>query len=249
MKPSQFDEAWERVKELTGWTDYKDLAAFARSSSQSISGVKKRGKFPLDWARSIAIEFRSFTDYIMDGQGPKQRLEYMPNLRPDNHVAEQMNMWIWGKEPGTGEAPSAPALSDEYVLVPRYEVSASAGGGTVIESEQIVDHLAFKREWFARMGLSDEATALINVVGDSMEKTLSDQDLILIDLRVNQVVDNAVYVLQMDGRLVVKRIQRRVDGSVIVASDNKVYEPEVVSGELLDSLNVVGRVVWCGRRM
>jgi len=138
----------------------------------------------------------------------------------------------------------------EFVLIPRYEVSASAGGGTVIHSEQIVDYLSFKSDWIKNgLGLSVENLALINVKGDSMEPTLSNEDLILVDLRTFKVEDNAVYVLLFNGVLLVKRIQRKLDGSVIVASDNKIYEPEMVSGDMLETLNVVGRVVWCGRRM
>ena len=34
-----------------------------------------------------------------------------------------------------------------FVLVPRYNIEASAGGGSIIHSEQIVDHLAFKADW------------------------------------------------------------------------------------------------------
>ena len=74
-KTIHFDEAWERVRQLTGWSDYKELAAFLDSSSQSVSGVKKRGKFPLEWARKIALAYGSFTDYIMDGVGPVKRGE------------------------------------------------------------------------------------------------------------------------------------------------------------------------------
>jgi len=113
-----------------------------------------------------------------------------------------------------------------------------------------VDYLSFKSDWIKNgLGLSVENLALINVKGDSMEPTLSNEDLILVDLRTFKVEDNAVYVLLFNGVLLVKRIQRKLDGSVIVASDNKIYEPEMVSGDMLETLNVVGRVVWCGRRM
>lgn len=46
-----------------------------------------------------------------------------------------------------------------------------------------------------------------------------------------------------------KRLQRKFDGSVIIKSDNAVYDPEVISGDLVSSLNVVGRVIWCGRKL
>jgi len=137
-----------------------------------------------------------------------------------------------------------------FVQIPRYEVAASAGGGAVVHSEQIVDHLSFRADWVHNaLGVPVTSLALINVTGDSMEPTLSEGDLILIDMSYRGVKDNAVYVLQLNGALLVKRIQHKLDGSVIVKSDNVIYEPERIGSEAVDSLNVIGRVVWCGRRM
>lgn len=72
---THFEVAWGRVKRITGWSKYKELAAFVDSSTESISGVKKRGKFNLDWAYKIAKEFNSSTDYIMDGEEAMKRGE------------------------------------------------------------------------------------------------------------------------------------------------------------------------------
>lgn len=63
-----FDESWERVKRITGWLKYGQLADFVGSTSQSISGVKKRGVFPLDWAFKIAQAHNSSTDWILTGR-------------------------------------------------------------------------------------------------------------------------------------------------------------------------------------
>lgn len=145
--------------------------------------------------------------------------------------------------------PHASALAD-FVFVPRYDVKASAGYGSLIHSEQIVDHLAFKKTWVRlELGCAEKDLALITVKGDSMEPTLSPNDLILIDLRKNYVADNAVYVLQYDGSLLVKRIQRLMNGSVIIKSDNPEYKIEELSADQAKKLNVLGVVVWYGRKM
>lgn len=137
-----------------------------------------------------------------------------------------------------------------FVQIPRYEVSASAGGGTLIHSEQIVDHLTFKEDWVRNaLGIPVSALALINVKGDSMEPTLANGDVILIDMSIDGFDDNAVYVLRLNGTLLVKRVKRNFDGSVLVSSDNAMYPPDTIKFDVIDTLNVVGRVVWCGRRM
>lgn len=139
---------------------------------------------------------------------------------------------------------------DGFILVPHYEVQASAGNGTLVHSEQIVDYLAFKADWVRNtLGVTQKDLALISVKGDSMEPVLSNEDLILVDMRKNRVEDNAIYVLQLNGALLVKRIQHKLDGSLHVMSDNPRYQAEVVSSEHASDLNVLGRVVWSGRRM
>ncbi|TSK09225.1 MAG: helix-turn-helix transcriptional regulator [Geobacter sp.] len=131
-----------------------------------------------------------------------------------------------------------------YVQVPRYEIAASAGGGAMVHSEQIVDHLAFKADWLkVSLGLSPRHVAVISVIGDSMEPYLDDGDLILVDLSVTHIENNAIYVLQFGDSLLVKRVQVKLDGEVIVKSDNPRYEPEAFHGDSAERLRVVGRMV------
>lgn len=139
---------------------------------------------------------------------------------------------------------------DAFVTVPRYDVSACAGHGAVIHSEHIVDYLAFKADWVRNaLGVSAKDLALISVKGDSMEPTLSNGDLILLDMHQGKIEDNAIYALQHNSTLVVKRVQRKLDGSVVVKSDNPRYEAEALGADAAALLKVVGRVVWAGRRM
>jgi transcriptional regulator with XRE-family HTH domain len=131
-----------------------------------------------------------------------------------------------------------------YVTVPRYEVSASAGAGALVHSEQIVDHLAFKADWLkVSLGLSPNNVAVISVIGDSMEPYLAEGDLIMVDLGIHSVENNAVYVLQFGDSLLVKRVQVKLDGEVIVKSDNPRYETESFRGASAEQLRVVGRMV------
>lgn len=139
---------------------------------------------------------------------------------------------------------------NDFVLVPRYDVQGSAGHGSIVHSEQIVDHLAFRADWVKNtLGVTERDLVLISVKGDSMEPTLSNDDLILVNTQKGRIEDNAVYVLQHDGDLLVKRIQRKMDGTVIIKSDNPLYEQEVLDSSKTELLNVLGRVVWYGRKM
>lgn len=146
-------------------------------------------------------------------------------------------------------APDAEAAND-YVYVPRYDVAASAGNGAVVHDESVVDHLAFRRDWVTRtLGLDAQHLALIDVAGDSMAPTIGDGDLILIDTRPRPVKSEGVYVINLHSTLLVKRLRLRISGEMDVVSDNPLYGTETVNGDQLSQLQIVGRVVWQGRRL
>jgi len=140
-------------------------------------------------------------------------------------------------------------LLKDYVMVPRYEVAASAGGGAIVQSEQIVDYLMFNTMWVKNtLGVNPSRLALISVVGDSMTPTYNDGDLILVDTASGQPKSDAVYVIQHDSCLWVKRLHFHFDGSVAVISDNPRYPEQSITGEALERLQIVGRVMWRGGR-
>lgn len=151
------------------------------------------------------------------------------------------------REPASKPYLQAP---DGFILVPRYDVAGSMGNGHVIHSEQIVDHLAFRAEWVrTELGTSPNSLVLISAVGDSMEPTLRAHDLLLIDRSVRAVKQDAIYAFAVDGELRIKRIQRLFDGSLVIKSDNPSYSPESLTQDQSASINIIGRVVWSGRRM
>ena len=82
-----------------------------------------------------------------------------------------------------------------------------------------------------------------------MDPTLHDGDEVLVDGSDEQSkLRDGIYVLRMDGALNVKRIAIEPQGRKIsVVSDNAAYP----SWQGLDrrSVNIVGRVLWFGRKV
>ena len=226
----------------------------------ALAGAKKRTL--IDWEKGVssptAVQLSALSDagvdvyYILTGEinlfekDAGQLIQQYAAAEPiQTGVADAVT-----KETSAKKVREKNVAPEGFILVPHYEVHASAGNGSLVHSEQIVDYLAFKADWVRNtLGVAQKDLALISVKGDSMEPVLSNEDLILIDMRKNRVEDNAIYVLQLDGTLLVKRIQRKLDGSLHVMSDNPRYEAEIVKAERAPELHVLGRVVWSGRRM
>ena len=72
---------------------------------------------------------------------------------------------------------------------------------------------------------------------------------ILVDLRNGHTRTAGVYVIQLGGHLLVKRLNRRVDGGVDVISDNPAYSIEHLGPDAAEALTIIGRVVWAGGKM
>jgi len=86
--------------------------------------------------------------------------------------------------------------------------------------------------------------------GDSMEPTIYSGDSLVIDKTMNSVTsDGGIYVINYDGELFVKRVQKQLNGTVAITSDNKNYGDIVIPSSDLNTLRIIGSVVWSGHPM
>lgn len=154
--------------------------------------------------------------------------------------------------PGEKLSPSAPGLTNlkGYCLIPRRDIRASAGDDSLLPAEEIVDYVLFKTDFIRReLHLDPNNLTVIQAKGDSMTPTIWNGDLLLVDLSQARDTDNAIYVLNVEGRILVKRLQFLMDGSIEVISDNPKYKTEVVKATGIEPFRIVGRVVWSGSRL
>jgi hypothetical protein len=134
--------------------------------------------------------------------------------------------------------------------VPRLDVDAAAGAGAFDGDERGSGHIAFDPAWLRRVarGAPDQLS-IIRVSGDSMAPTLTDGDDILVDQGDGAArLRDGIYVLRIEGALVVKRLAPNPAARTLsIRSDNPAYPgwPDCDPA----AVEVVGRVVWAGRRL
>ncbi|MDP3224388.1 MAG: LexA family transcriptional regulator, partial [Rubrivivax sp.] len=137
----------------------------------------------------------------------------------------------------------------DYHVIPKVLGGAAAGrsGDTPVDRLDFdrAGDFALSHEWLYRhLQHTSGELASVQVMGDSMSPTLLDGDTIIIDRGVREVVADAIYVIHMLGTRLVKRIQRKSDGSLIIISDNVAYEREPVPRGRAGEIEVLGRMVW-----
>jgi phage repressor protein C with HTH and peptisase S24 domain len=186
------------------------------------------------------------------GRNPAYIQQYIKRGSPRRLAEEdrrQLARYFRVEEALLGALPAEPT-ADALVPVPRLNIGAAAGAGAFGGDERARGHIAFDAGWLRRVARgAPEQLSIIRVAGDSMAPTLSDGDDILVDRGdAGERLRDGIYVLRIDDALVVKRLALNPAArSVSIRSDNPAYPgwPDCAP----DAIDLVGRVVWTGRRI
>ncbi len=224
--------------------------------------LNRKGTNPSRFAKEHGFSINAIR-YILEGRPPSSRrladvcdalgLEFYVGLprapagsRLDaGQLATELERLASEARRLAAEHREPPAQIDQrglYVSAPRYEVLAAAGAGASVGDEVIKGYLGFNTRWLRDQQLMADKLAVIEVQGDSMEPTLHDADIVLLDMRTLELRDGDIYTLRREDELLVKRLRKQGPNWLIV-SDNIGYPVEPLD----DSVSVVGRVVWLGR--
>jgi phage repressor protein C with HTH and peptisase S24 domain len=116
--------------------------------------------------------------------------------------------------------------------------------------ERPIAQLGFSKGWLEQLSRAKpDDLSIIKVEGDSMFPTLNDGDDIMVDRSLaRRRVTDGIYVLRRDDTLMVKRLTVNPSRSTFdVSSDNAAYAswPDCAPGDI----DVLGRVVWAGRKI
>lgn len=135
---------------------------------------------------------------------------------------------------------------EQYAAVRRFDASLSAGPGTDNIGELTAGAIAFRRDWLTRQGISPAQAIVLNVRGRSMQPTLWDGDLVMVDQRRTAPVNRRIYALVgPDGEARVKRLERLPD-ALLLHSDNGEFPTELVPPADANRIRILGEVVWWG---
>lgn len=140
-----------------------------------------------------------------------------------------------------------PSAAPAHVAVRRLEIEASAGPGALVEDDHASGAAHFDPRLLAQLGVRPGDAAEIRARGTSMAPTIAHGDLMLVDERDRRVRDQpAVFVIRLDGALLVKRVAR--EGPMLrITSDNP--DAAEIAPQPATAVEVIGRVVWLSRAL
>ena len=121
------------------------------------------------------------------------------------------------------------------------DVSASAGGGAEAQEEEMKE-LMLEGDFVHTLGGEKELRHIeaINVSGDSMEPTFSYNDIVFIHRNKTDIGRGGIFTLSTENGLLIKRLQKRIDGKIDIISDNKEYPIQTAEPH---EVIIIGKVV------
>ena len=217
-------------------------AALARMTGVSESVVRKwrNGESDPSRAHLIAIAKGALVDlvWLATGEGAMEATSRHSIAEPGA---------AYGMQP---HAVAALGEMRDFVLVPHYDVEASAGPGRAEQREAEIGVVAFRKAWLRARGVDPPDAHIIRVVGDSMQPELPSGALVLFDSGQERLGADGIYVLMLDGDLLVKRLQRDMStGGVIIRSANPAYCDQQLTAERAAALHIIGRVIWAAKEL
>lgn len=189
-------------------------------------------------ARRAGVKY----DVIRDLKRGKAQTTSWENVRK---IADGLGLALPAEAIPTTPIPSvATGGRGETVMVPVYDVRASAGSGLIPDDYvSITDQVSFALEFIRRVLRADpNHLAMITVWGDSMEPTLISGDLVFMNIAETRLDVEGIFVFRHDGAVHVKRMIRSAKpGHVLAIPDNDYYPRQEYP---IDEVTVIGKVVY-----
>lgn len=135
----------------------------------------------------------------------------------------------------------------DEILIPQYDVRAAMGHGQVpADYNEAVRNLVVREETLREKGVtytSPTALAMITGWGQSMEGTINDKDLVIVDRGINEFVGEGIYVITWHQELYIKRMMRLDEDHFRLISDNPHYENQTAR---IDDVTIHAKVllIW-----
>ena len=154
--------------------------------------------------------------------------------------------WV---ETGSGQKFHKHSDSNDSIFnnIPKVRARLSAGGGSFEVGSKIEGYYAFRKDWLHTKGAINKMV-LMDIFGNSMEPEMKDGDTILIDESQKDILAGAIYAVGVDDTIMAKRVEKHPN-KLVLLSDNKDYSPIYLQGGEINSVRIIGKVIWVCREL
>ncbi len=212
----------ERLRQLIGENSVSSFGKKCGIGESTLRQYLKGGMPGLDKLVAIAETGNVNIEWLATGDGPMRLGE---KVKEDSTTSED----------------------DYFTSIPLVNVQLSAGNGSFVISEEIKEYYKFRKDWLSKTVTSSPNAILVGVTGNSMEPTIYNGDVVMIDTGRTHIYEGEMYALRMDNTVMVKRLSHRPGDKVMIMSDNKEEYPPYETDR--KNIHVLAQVVWYARTL
>ncbi|WP_044871334.1 S24 family peptidase [Pseudomonas sp. LFM046] len=117
------------------------------------------------------------------------------------------------------------------LLISPYDLSTDGHGQAPSDYSELVRTITVSAQQLERLGIDYSSPANLSVItawGQSMEGTINDKDLVLVDRGIREYVGDGIYLVSWAGHLFIRRLQLAAKDQVELIADNPAHKARVV---------------------
>ena len=126
-----------------------------------------------------------------------------------------------------------------------HRLQTAAGSGALDLDESVKSYAYFRHEWLSSQGLVADRCSIIGVMGKSMDPTLPEGCVILLDRNRCRRREGRIFVVRTEEGLVVKRAGKGTGGGWQLVSDH----PRWPDAPWPADATIIGEVKWMAREL
>jgi len=235
---------WQASRRQAGGESSQEWAAEQLGFGQSALNQYLNGKIPLN--AEAASKFASLMAV--------QVADFSPTIA--SHIARLSSSHDKVTTPTATIADATGAdVPPGYVRLEHLSPRPAMGDGGLVDVIHVVRHLDVLEQWVRQKvgSTNPERIQVLTAKGRSMMPTIQDQDLVFVDVWQKDIREPGIYVIDVAGRLLLKKALIQSTGTLILRSDNVDEYPDEERHDLekvADTIHVSGRVLawWTLRR-
>lgn len=192
------------------------------------SGLTKKPRNILELAQALGVN----PTWLATGKGEMHAKSSIDGQPLSEVVVKNVEFW-------EGEA----APDDDEFEVPYYkDIELLGGDGRLPSTDDGRRKIKYGLTAARTSGASPNHVICLTLRGDSMEELIRDGSMVAVDRSKTDIREGKIYAFSHGELLRIKYLIKRPDGSLLIRSHNPKYADEIVTGEELNSIHIIGWV-------
>ena len=135
-------------------------------------------------------------------------------------------------------------VANNCIVLEQICINPSCGKGTSVYEDALITPIQLGINLIKNVfNTNPKSLKVFKASGDSMETTIFDGDLLLVDVSRKDFVNGGIFLLTINNEWYCKRLKLKINGDLEIISDNNKYDKEIKHPDDEVEINIIGKVI------